>query len=197
MNLVKKILKIAGKVIISIGLLSASLLSFCAAYIIFAPDTWPKPFYLDYIYPTPVPTRDPGATTVAPAVTPTPEIAYVPGQGIMISTGTKIINVTESNPNKYIRIGVTLEFQPNDSSYLKMTAAEKTAYVTTFTNDINPKMPLVDDTIITVLSTKTFDALYTAAGKEALREELAKKINVRLDPNFKIIAVYFTEFVIN
>jgi flagellar basal body-associated protein FliL len=196
MKLAKKILTIVGKVILGIGLLSTSLLSFAGAYIIFAPDTWPKPFYLNYIYPTPIPV-DAALTPSAPQVTPTPEIVYQPGQGLMISTGTKIINVTESNPSKYIRIGITLEFAPTDNKYAAMTAAEKTAYVTTFTNDINPKMPLVDDQIITVLSTKKFEDLYTAAGKEALRKELVEKVNARLEPDFKIIAVYFTEFVIN
>jgi len=196
MKLAKKILSIVGKVFIGIGLLSTTLLSFSAAYIIFAPDTWPKPFYLTYIYPTPIPV-DVSLTPAAPEVTPTPEVVYTPGEGIMINTGTKIINITESNPNKYIRIGVTVEFAPNDSTYAKMTAEEKTAYVTTFTNELNPKMPMVDDQIITVLSTKAFDQLYTAAGKEVLRKELVEKINSRLGVEFKVLAVYFTEFVIN
>jgi flagellar basal body-associated protein FliL len=55
---------------------------------------------------------------------------------------------------------------------------------------------MIDDTIIALLSSKDFESLYTAAGKEALRKELLKEINDRL-PEYTAIAVYFTEFVVD
>ena len=196
MAIVKKILSILWKVLLGIGLLSSTMLAFSVAYIMFAPDEWWKPFYLSYVYPTPIPIpADMQKTLSVP--TPTPEITYNPGQGIMISTGTKIINLNQTNVNKYIRIGITLEFAPKDPTYLTMTAAEKTAYLTAFTADINAKMPLIDDTSITVLATKTYDDLYVGTGKETLRAELLQKINAKLKPDFNVIGVYFTEFVIN
>jgi len=196
MAIVKKILSILWKVLLGIGLLSSTMLAFSVAYIMFAPDEWWKPFYLSYVYPTPIPlAADMQKTLSVP--TPTPEITYNPGQGIMISTGTKIINLNQTNVNKYIRIGITLEFAPKDPTYLTMTAAEKTTYLTAFTADINAKMPLIDDTSITVLATKTYDDLYIATGKEKLRAELLDKINAKLKPDFTLIGVYFTEFVIN
>ncbi|HEX7555361.1 MAG TPA: flagellar basal body-associated FliL family protein [Leptolinea sp.] len=196
MALVKKIFSIVWRVFLAIGLLCTTLLAFSVAYIMFAPDTWWKPFYLNYVYPTPIAMpADMQKTLSAP--TPTVVVTYAPGQGIMISTGTKIINLNQTNVNKYIRIGITLEFAPKDPTYLTMTAAEKTAFLTTFTADINAKMPLIDDTSITVLATKTFDDLYIATGKEKLRAELMEKINAKLSPDFSVIGVYFTEFVIN
>jgi flagellar basal body-associated protein FliL len=46
-----------------------------------------------------------------------------------------------------------------------------------------------------LLSTKTFEQLYTAEGKEQLRVELMQAIGSRL-PEFDLISVYFTEFVV-
>jgi flagellar FliL protein len=60
---------------------------------------------------------------------------------------------------------------------------------------INARMPLMDDIVITILSAKTYDELYTAEGKEALRTEIMNTMNERL-PEFHIISVYFTEFVV-
>ncbi len=46
-----------------------------------------------------------------------------------------------------------------------------------------------------LLSTKTFEDLYTAEGKERLRLELIQVISQRM-PEFKLLSVYFTEFVV-
>jgi len=56
-------------------------------------------------------------------------------------------------------------------------------------------MPVLDDIVITLLSTKTFDDLYTAEGKETLRQQLIGAISTRL-PEYQLLNVYFTEFVV-
>ena len=188
MNKVMSILGVVSRVLIIIVLLTVSLLSLGTAYIMFAPDNLPKPFRLTYNFdPTPTPGPDP--TEVAQVVVP-------PGQGIIVTDATKIINLNGTNGTKYIRVAVSIEFNPPDPKYESMSADAKTAYVATFNTDIAARMPIIDDVIITDISTKTFDELYTAAGKENLRRELLTLLNQRL-PDLKIISVYFTEFVIN
>jgi flagellar FliL protein len=54
---------------------------------------------------------------------------------------------------------------------------------------------MINDTVITLLSSKSFDELYTAEGKEKLRLELMDKIQSMLIED-KILGVYFTEFVV-
>jgi len=49
--------------------------------------------------------------------------------------------------------------------------------------------------VITLLSTKTYDDLYTADGKEKLRLEIMNDLSQRL-PDLHIISIYFTEFVV-
>jgi flagellar basal body-associated protein FliL len=184
-----KILQIFALVLMGIF----SLTGLAAAYIIFAADDLPKPFYLQYDYPT---TMDENGTPVAPA-TPTPSVnhIYVPGEGIMINTGSKIINLSDPSGRKYIRITIVIEFAPNDPTYFMMTTDEKTTYETTFNTEITAKLPVIEDAIITQISTKTFEELYTSQGKENLRNELTTLITQKL-PDYQVLSVYFTEFVV-
>ncbi|HEX7556046.1 MAG TPA: flagellar basal body-associated FliL family protein, partial [Leptolinea sp.] len=126
--------------------------------------------------------------------TPSSESAEVlPGQGIMIDTSTKIVNLAEPGGKKFIRVTATLEFEP-PAGYAEMPAEEKTAALTTFTTEINSKIPVLDDTIVTLLSSKDFQSVYTTEGKDNLRKEIMDAVNTRL-PTHKVIYVYFKEFV--
>jgi flagellar protein FliL len=187
-NKVMGILGIVSRVLIIIILIVTVFLSVGTAYIMFAPDDLPKPFRLVYNFVEPV---------ASAATTPEPvETLVAPGKGIIVTTSTKIINLSGTTGNKYIRVAVSLEFNPTSPTYAEMKAEEKTAYMAEFQTEVTAKMPIIDDVIITLISTKTFDQLYTADGKEKLRSELIHGLNERLE-ELKIIQIYFTEFVIN
>jgi flagellar protein FliL len=189
-SILPKILQIFALVLMAIF----SLTGLAAAYIIFAPDNLPKPFYLQYNYPTVPVDLTPGAeqtltTEVASAHT------YVAGEGIMINTGSKIINLSDPLGRKYIRLTIVIEFAPTNTAYFEMTTEEKTAYVSEFTAEVTAKLPIIDDAVVTLVSSKTFEELYTAQGKENLRLELSNLITQRL-PEYHILSVYLTEFVV-
>jgi flagellar FliL protein len=188
MNKVFDILGLISRILLIIILTVTTLLSIGTAYIMFAPDELPKPFRLLYDF-GPLP-------TATPAVEATKAVEYKPGQGIIVTTGTKIINLAGTNGNKYIRVSISLEFVPPNAKYSTMNAEEKTAYLAEFNTEFAAIQPVIDDVIITTISPKTFDALYTAAGKESLRSELLHKLSEKVHEEH-ILAVYFTEFVIN
>jgi len=192
MQNVTKILAVVGRVLSILVMLIGVVASLATAYIVFAPDSMPKPFYLEYYYPTVVPTPE-AAVTPTPEPTPVPTVA--PGGGLMIDSGTKIINLADPAGRKYIRITIVLEFAPEPEFY-SMDHEMQAAYRTDFTTEVTSKMPMVDDAIITWISTKTFDQLYTAEGKELLRLELLHLINERLEED-DVISLYFTEFVVD
>lgn len=189
-SILPKILQIFALVLMGIF----SLTGLAAAYIIFAPDNLPKPFYLQYNYPTtPVDT-----TLAAEGVVETASETnhtYVAGEGIMINTGSKIINLSDPLGRKYIRITIVIEFAPSNPAYFEMTVEEKTAYVAEFNAEVTAKLPIIDDAVVTLISSKTFEELYTAQGKENLRLELSNLITQRL-PEYQILSVYLTEFVV-
>lgn len=201
MKKVLKIFGIIGQVFLITLVVVSSLLSLALAYIVFAPDDLPKPFYLNYIYPTPEPTLDPLSLPLEAIATEVPKEEVLPGEGIMIDTGTKIINLAEPGGRRYIRIGVVLEFVPPEPDpEAKPVAAEGEGaaidpVVEEFTTEVNARLPMINDTVITLLSSKSFEQLYTTEGKEALRLEIMEKIQ-SLMPHDELLGVYFTEFVV-
>lgn len=199
MSKVLKILGLVGKIFLYVLVVAGSLLSMVTAYIVLAPDDLPKPFRLSYSYATP---------TMEPVeAIPEPEAVLIeetkPGSGVMVDTGTKIINLAEISGNKYIRINVVLEFAlppvVEEAAAAKPAAEGEAAAPLTptdeLTNAVNGRLPLINDTVITLLSSKSFEELYTTTGKEALRGEIMQKLQGMM-PEFKIIGVYFTEFVV-
>lgn len=145
-------------------LLSIVLLNFCIAYIIFTPDSMPKPFYLSCSYLGAASEETPGA-------------------------------LAEPGGRKYIRANNVLEFEPPDLEYYELEGEEKQALVVSFEEDVNTKMPVIDDSIIALMSSKTFEDVYTAEGKEALRSEITNAVNSRLT-DLHVIHIYYTEFVV-
>lgn len=192
MEKVIKILSVVNRVFITLILIITVLLSTSVAYIIFAPDNFPKPFYLSYLVPTP----EEVAAAEAPAEpTPLPVLDVKQGEGVMVDTGAKIINLVDSTGHKYIRASIVLEFAPTSEAYNSTNEEEKAAFMAEFNNEMNARIPIINDIIITLLSTKSYEDLYTAEGKELVRKQIMDEINLRM-PEHHVIAVYFTEFVI-
>lgn len=196
--MVKKILKNILKILNAasqVTLMLTGVVSLFTAYIVFAPDQLPKPFHLVYDTASAAPAESFG-TFVIDQTTPTPEPhVYLPGEGIMVNMSTKIINLVDPGGHKYIRLTIVVEFAPDDPAYESLPEEEKTAYLTEFEDKLNARMPIMDDTVITLLSTKTYEDLYTADGKEKLRLEIMDILSKKL-PDLHLISIYFTEFVV-
>ncbi len=191
-NKILTVLNVISQVMLAI----VAVISLITAYVVFAPDDMPKPFHLVYDGATAGPIESIAPETIVVTATPAPvEPEYKPGEGVMLNMSTKIINLVDPGGRKYIRVTVVVEFAPDNPEYLALPAEEKTTYLTEFNAKLTSRMPIMDDTVITLLSTKTFEDLYTADGKEKLRQEILDQLTSKL-PDLKILAVYFTEFVV-
>ncbi len=205
MGAIKKLLP---KLLIGLAILPLVLLNVAMAYIIFAPNEWWKPFYLEYgEVKAASPEGEEGAAGT-PGATESPEAGMVPtiephgapvqippGHGLMIDTGAKIVNLGDPSGRKLLRAAIVLEFAPADLKFYSMEGEEKTLFTEEFTTELNEKLPVINDILITLLSSKTFDSIYTAEGKELLRQDIINTINTQL-PEYRVIFVYFTEFVV-
>ena len=193
-----KILKVLNTITQVILLLTA-FVSLITAYVVFAPDELPKPFRLVYDYSGAFTTPSAAVAASEPAAeaTSAPEAAHeiIPGEGIMLNMSTKIINLVDPTGRKYIRVTVVAEFAPDNPEYESLPEEEKIAYLTEFEEKLNSRLPIMDDTVITLLSTKTYEELYTAEGKEKLRTEIMELLSQKLG-DLHVIAIYFTEFVV-
>jgi flagellar FliL protein len=192
----KKIVNVLN-IITQVILLITAFVSLITAYVVFAPDELPKPFRLVYDYGVTLTTPEAAAVehTTETATEAPEEHVFVPGEGIMLNMSTKIINLVDPGGRKYIRVTVVVEFAPDDPEYEALPEEEKTAYLESFNEKLNSRLPIMDDTVITLLSTKTYEDLYTAEGKEKLRTEIMDTLSEKL-VDLHIISVYFTEFVV-
>jgi flagellar basal body-associated protein FliL len=191
-HMLKKILSVIN-IVSQIILMITAVISLLTAYIVFAPDDLPKPFRLVYASSGQVPTVAVEHVAAPEPVSETHE--YQPGDGIMVNMSTKIINLLDPGGRKYIRLTVVVEVAPDNPEYESLPHEEKTHYLSEFEDKLNARMPIMDDTVITLLSTKNYDELYTAEGKEELRLEIIKSLSGKL-PDLNIISIYFTEFVV-
>lgn len=206
------VLKITGQVAQGIALTSIFLMNGLMGYIMFAPDDLPKPFYLSYAGDVAVVSAAASTshTTEGEAVaTEGPEIIkiYKPGQGVMVETGTKIVNLADPGGRRYLKASITIEVAPPEtatettteeaaaSGHSSSTETTEDPVMTAFNEKMNQRLPIINDILTTMLSGQTFEDIYTVEGKEALRQEIMVELNERMS-DLGVISVYFTEFVV-
>jgi flagellar basal body-associated protein FliL len=205
-NNILSIFKMVGQILIYLVLFITVVSNLLLLYILLAPDTLPKPIHLNQLGQQSTTTEAGGeAVTSGEAATAEPSAENTsgeavtselkPGQGIPIDTGTKIVNLLDPGGRKFIRCNVVLELDPMNAEYEKLTGEAKTEFLTEFKTEVNNILPIVNDTIITILATKDFQSVYTSEGKEKLRNEILTALNEKLNPEHIVISVYFTEFV--
>jgi flagellar protein FliL len=89
-----------------------------------------------------------------------------------------VINIAETNGERYLKIVIQLEVSdPGVGSELEQLK------------------PRIRDSILDLLTPKTYKDLMDLAGKQRLREDIAGRINNILQRG-KVTKVYFTDFVI-
>lgn len=178
-------------------------------YIFLAPSTWWKPFYVRFendVAAAPVSTEP--ATLVEPPVdeenlsvaeriqrmdTASAEGGSEP-DGIMYPLDTQVVNLAEPGGLRYLQTSIVLELRP----HVDLTALNEDDRLLAEENLIiatDKVRPIIDDMIMTYLSSKNFEEIATIDGKEALRQELITSVNERLGYS-AVLNIYFTEFVV-
>jgi len=134
----------------------------------------------------------------APIATPTAEPAKGAPEGaigIVYSLPERVVNLADAGGYRYLKIGVSIEFAPADPKYYELKGEAKTKADEEFTKELQPREPVMEDLLTTVLSAKTSQQVATPEGKEALRQELEEKL-AKATGEPEVRNVYFTEFII-
>ena len=126
---------------------------------------------------------------------PVPPALPIPGEGVMFDVGTKVINLADPGGRRYLKVGIFLEFAPHDTAWYTMATEQRAELQALFETEMATKQPVIEDLVITVISSKSFEQVYTLEGKEALRQEIINRINQML-PTQLVMYVYFNEFVV-
>ncbi|MEN6373995.1 MAG: flagellar basal body-associated protein FliL [Smithella sp.] len=89
-----------------------------------------------------------------------------------------IVNLIDNEGERYLKVVLQLELSDQSS-----------------VEELNLIKPKVRDSILDLLSSKTYKEMMDPIGKQRLRDEVAMRTNAYLTKG-KILKVYFTEFVI-
>ncbi len=98
--------------------------------------------------------------------------------GVMYDLGVFTVNLADANTDAYARVAITLEL-----------SNEKVR------QEVDKRLPIIKDAIIDVISSKTSDFVKTPEGRESLRLEIIKRLNIILVEG-GVRNIYFTEFVV-
>lgn len=111
-----------------------------------------------------------GKEKIQPATAPMP--------GVMYSLDPLLVNLAESRGRQVLKVSVAFELSSPD------VRAE-----------LDEKLQKITDSILVLLSSKTFDDVYSVEGKFRLKDEITMRVN-----RFLLLGhvrdAYFTEFVI-
>ncbi len=115
-----------------------------------------------------------------PPGTPTPSVTIGP----TFDLEPFVVNLADTDRKRYLKVVMQLELE-NDKKVSKKLEKE-----------IQDKLPVIRDAIITLLSSKKSEDISTPQGKMALKKQIIDTLNSKLVSG-KIVNVYFTEFVIS
>ena len=100
------------------------------------------------------------------------------GAGAMFPLQSFILNLSGEGGKRFLKLTIELEMSN-----------------TALSNEITANLPKIKDSILILLSSKTFKDIYTVEGKFKLRDEITARIN-RFLVTGQVRSIYFTEFVI-
>jgi flagellar FliL protein len=114
---------------------------------------------------------------------------------VMYPAKERVVNLTDKAASKYLKVALTLEFI---DAKLKdpPKGAAVTAQQTEFAAAMSPYSAIIDDALVTTLSSRSSSDLLKPDGKDVLKNELINNVNHALHDEEKVVNVYFTSFII-
>ncbi len=107
-----------------------------------------------------------------------PDQGPLPGDGFNVTLPTFVVNLADPLGRRYLKLGVDVE----------VVSEEAVA-------ELSKKEPMVKDTLILLLSSKTYQDLSSMESKILLKKEIVDRLNQILGGS-KVLQVYFTDMVI-
>ena len=102
-----------------------------------------------------------------------------PPEGTVVNLEPFIVNLADSGGKRYLKLTLAVDAkEPN----LKKA--------------MQSRMPMIRDSVLLLLTSKTFKEVSTVTGKIRLRNEILKIMNRALSGVGSVHAVYFTEFMV-
>ena len=134
---------------------------------------------------------EPGEEQIEPMPVATP----LGHHGILVDLGTKVVNLADPGGYRYLRVGLVLEFVPEDPEFYTLEHEEQVAAEESQLAEIEERKPMIEDVLIGLLSDSAFNDIFSIEGKHQLKEKLRIAINEKLGQEW-VSHIYFTDFMI-
>jgi flagellar basal body-associated protein FliL len=114
---------------------------------------------------------------------------------VMYPAKEQVVNLADKGSSKYLKVNLTLEFIDSKLKDPPQGAAVATQQ-TEFANDMAPYSAIIQDALVSTLSSKNSTDLLKPDGKDQLKNDLINNVNRALHDDEKVVNVYFTSFII-
>jgi flagellar protein FliL len=114
---------------------------------------------------------------------------------VMYPLKEQVVNLSDKSATKYLKAAVTLEFIDTKMKDPPQGAAV-TQQQTDFANDMTPYAAIIQDALVSTLSSKSSADLLKPDGKDQLKNDLINNVNHALHDDENVVNVYFTSFII-
>jgi len=104
--------------------------------------------------------------------------ATSPEMGPLFPLKSFIVNLQEREGERYLKVTIELEMEDEKLN-----------------DELTKRTPQIQDTIIALLSSKSYEEISSLSGKQVLKAEIKARVN-RVLSTGRIRRVYFTEFVV-
>ncbi len=116
-------------------------------------------------------------------------------EGLLYDLGSKVVNLADPGGYRYLKAGIVVEILPTDPEFYTLSGKAREEAEEKIREALDEQRPAIEDVVTIKLSGKTFEEVFTVAGKEQLKQELRDDLNARLTVG-QVRYIYFTEFVI-
>jgi flagellar basal body-associated protein FliL len=119
-----------------------------------------------------------------------------PAVTVMYPTKERIVNLTDKASSKYLKVTLTLEFIDTKLKDPPKGGPAVLTQQTDFATEMSPYTAVIDDVLVSTLSSRGSTDLLKSDGKELLKSDLIQNVNHALHDEEKVVNVYFTSFII-
>jgi len=117
-------------------------------------------------------------------------------RGIMLPTDERVVNLADRGAPRYLKTQIVLEIaQTGERGKGALDPETYKRKQEELRKELSDRMPVIDDQITTILSTRTAAELLRPEGKAQVKQELKDKLG-QVMADRQLMNVYFTQFVI-
>ncbi len=135
-------------------------------------------------------------TQLAAGNAPPPEVPDPTAgqQGVLLALDERVVNLATGGSYRYAKIGVTIELRPEAKDFYALQGEARAAQEKTILKEYDKDLPVLLDSLGTVVGAKTSDQIATPDGRAALKAQLLDAFRGELGPK-AVLNLYFTDLV--